>query len=141
MARNVVAGNPKLKEVFISARFVRLFRATDEIGGTLSKEWLASGTYGRAAESIRRTLEARQLISENTEPRGIMLMTMHKAKGKEFDGVVIIEGQHRGTFFGDSREQEPFEATRRLLRVAITRARHKVHIVRPNGVRPLTDHD
>jgi len=139
LARSLIAGIPKLKEVFTNARFVRLFRATDEIGSALGKAWLDSGGYGRAAETVRRTLEARQLISANTEPTGIVLMTMHKAKGKEFDGVVIVEGQYKGTFFGDPREPEPFEATRRLLRVAITRARHKVSIVRPKGTRALTD--
>lgn len=136
--RGVLAGIPKLSEVFNSARFVRLFRAKDEIGSALTKQWLDSAGYGRAAETVKRTLETRQLISANTEPGGIVLMTMHKAKGKEFDGVVIIEGQHKATFFGDSRETEPHEATRRLLRVAITRARHKVCILRPHGVGPLT---
>jgi DNA helicase II / ATP-dependent DNA helicase PcrA len=139
-ARAVVAGIPKLKEVFTNARFVRLFRARDEIGGILGREWLDSGTYGPAADRVRRTLEARQLTSANTEPSGVVLMTMHKSKGKEFDGVVIVEGQYSGRFFGDPREQEPFEATRRLLRVAITRARHRVCIIRPRGVRALTDH-
>ena len=138
-ARQVIAGIPKLSEVFNSARFVRLFRARDELGTALAKQWRDSGGYGRAAETVRRTLEARQLVSANTEPSGIVLMTMHKAKGKEFDGVVIIEGQHKATFFGDPREAEPHEATRRLLRVAITRARHKVCILRPNGARRLTD--
>ena len=125
--------------MFNNARFVRLFRAKDEIGSALAKRWLDSGGYGRAAETVRRTLEARQLVSANTEPNGIVLMTMHKAKGKEFDGVVIIEGQHKGTFFGNPGESEPHSATRRLLRVGITRARHKVCILRPNGVRRLTD--
>ncbi|MDN4465303.1 ATP-binding domain-containing protein [Microbacterium aurantiacum] len=62
---------------------------------------------------------------------------MHKSKGKEFDGVVIVEGHHRSVFFAE-REEAPHLATRRLLRVAITRARHKVVIVRPTGAAPLT---
>ena len=63
-------------------------------------------------------------------------MTMHKSKGKEFDGVVLVEGQFRGPFF-DSREKWPNPASRRLLRVGITRARHRVAIVRPNGALPF----
>lgn len=136
-ARKVLGDITKLKEVFTNARFVRLLQARDEIGGVLGMEWLASGTYGRAADSVRRTLEARQLVSANTEPSGVVLMTMHKSKGKEFDGVVIVEGQYSGKLLGDRHEQEPFEASRRLLRVAITRARHKVCIVRPRGAPPL----
>lgn len=136
-ARAVIAEIPMLKEVFVNARFVRLFRARDEIGGVLGAEWLASGTYGQAAQLVRRTLEARQVMSANVEPSGVVLMTMHKSKGKEFDGVVLVEGQFSGVFFDPSRE--PIDASRRLLRVAITRARHKVCIVRPTAARALTD--
>lgn len=138
-AQNIIAEIPKLSDVFNNARFVRLFRGKDEIGSALAKRWLDSGGYGQAAETVRRTLEACQLVSANTEPNGIILMTMHKAKGKEFDGVVIIEGQYKGTFFGYPREAEPHSATRRLLRVGITRARYKVCIIRPYGSHKLTD--
>lgn len=57
-------------------------------------------------------------------------MTIHKAKGKEFDGVLLVEGQFRGTFFRDDDTKAERAAARRLLRVGITRARHKVVIVR-----------
>jgi len=137
-ARGVIGSIPKLKEVFTNVRFLRLFRARDEIGGVLGREWIATGNYGQAAELVRRTLEARQMVSANTEPSGVLLMTMHKSKGKEFDGVVIVEGQYSGVFFDNSREDEPFQQTRRLLRVAITRARYKVCIIRPNNAHPLT---
>lgn len=136
-ARKILGSIPNLKEVFTNARFIRLLQAKDEIGGALGMEWLASGTYGRAADSVRRTLEARQVVSANAEPSGVVLMTMHKSKGKEFDGVVIVEGQYSGKLLGGRHEQEPFEASRRLLRVAITRARHKVCIVRPRGAHAL----
>ena len=79
------------------------------------------------------------MISANVEPSSVVLMTMHKAKGKEFDGVVLVEAVHKGAFFDASREEAPFEATRRLLRVGITRARHKACIVRPRGSHPLSD--
>lgn len=137
LARSVMARVPELNELSTNVRFVRLFRASDEIAGALGREWVTSGNYGNAVRAVHRALEMRRVLSANVEPAGIVLMTMHKAKGKEFDGVVVVEGQHKGTFFGDPREPEPYEATRRLLRVAITRARHKVIIVRPAGARPL----
>jgi len=63
-------------------------------------------------------------------------MTMHKSKGKEFDGVVLVEGKYRSPFF--TPEDAPlFERSRRLLRVAITRARQAVTLIRPEGARPL----
>ncbi len=65
-------------------------------------------------------------------------MNVHKSKGKEFDGVVIVEGLYKGVFF-DGREGPPHMSGRRLLRVAVTRARHKVAIVRPNNALPLVN--
>jgi DNA helicase-2/ATP-dependent DNA helicase PcrA len=138
-ARDIIAGVPKLKEVFTNARYVKVLRARDEIGGRLAREWAESGTYGRAADIVRRALDARQVISSQTDPGGVLLMTIHKSKGKEFDAVILVEGQYAGKFFNDQREPEPFEASRRVLRVGITRARHKVAILRPVGATPLTN--
>lgn len=134
-ARDIVSATG-LSDIVQSARFVRLFGATDEIGGRLSELWDRVGGYVDVVALVRRTLDQGRLATEFREPRGCVLMNIHKSKGKEFDGVVIVEGMYKGVFF-DSREDPPHMAGRRLLRVAITRARHKVVIVRPNGAAPL----
>jgi DNA helicase-2/ATP-dependent DNA helicase PcrA len=65
-------------------------------------------------------------------------MTLHKSKGKEFDGVVIVEGYRNGPLF--RAEEEPhYASSRRLLRVGITRARKLVVLVRPRAAKPLVD--
>ena len=58
-------------------------------------------------------------------------MNIHKSKGKEFDAVIIVEGQYRDKLL--DRDWEPGRITGqcRLLRVAVTRARHVVVLVRP----------
>ncbi len=60
---------------------------------------------------------------------------MHKAKGKEFDAVVIAEGRHQGTLLSEDPNDQ--DADRRLLRVAIIRARHFVGFVRPHDAPSL----
>lgn len=137
-ARAILESCEKLAGLFTAARFVRLFRATDEIGGQLTSQWAASGTYRGARIIVQRALNMGKLLATETQPRGVVLMTLHKSKGKEFDGVVIVEGERRGVFFDEKRERPPFAETRRLLRVGITRARHKVVLVRPNVAPPLT---
>lgn len=77
-------------------------------------------------------------MATESQPDRVVLMTLHKSKGEEFDGVIIVEGQYSGSFFNDRREKPPFTATRRILRVGITRARHRVIIVRPNTAPPLS---
>jgi DNA helicase-2/ATP-dependent DNA helicase PcrA len=136
-ARDVLLGLPALREILTNVRFVRLFRATDEIGAQLGDLWRQHGAYRGAADVVRRTLEMGRLVADQRDPRGCLLMTMHKSKGKEFDGVVLVEGAYKGKFFDDRREEPPYLASRRLLRVGITRARHKVVIVRPVGALAL----
>lgn len=71
-------------------------------------EWLAE--WGRA-------LRRRQ--------NGLLLLTAHRAKGLEFDHVVILDGDWRRT----SGDEDP-DAWRRLYYVAMTRARKTLTLTR-----------
>ncbi|MBF6417007.1 ATP-dependent helicase, partial [Nocardia cyriacigeorgica] len=93
-ARDLLAAGNDLSDLLANAKFVRLFRATDEIGSRLASAWDLRGSYGRAIDLVRRALEAGRLQSDQRDPRGCVLMTIHKAKGKEFDGVLLVEGQY-----------------------------------------------
>lgn len=137
-ARHVLEGQKDFGEIVTNGRYLRLFGATDEIGGRLSEQWDRTGNYTNAADLVRRTLDQGRLVTEQREPRGIVLMSIHKSKGKEFDGVLLVEGQYKAKFFDDRSESSPYMAARRLLRVGITRARKRVVIVRPTGSLPLT---
>lgn len=139
-ARSVLHGTD-FKEIFQNARAVRLFRATDQIGGRLREEWDRSGSYGNATQIVRRALEASMISGEQREPHGCIVMTLHKSKGKEFDGAILVEGQYVAQFFNDKDEKDKplYQSARRLLMVGITRARHRVAIVRPHGAPRLTN--
>jgi DNA helicase-2/ATP-dependent DNA helicase PcrA len=69
----------------------------------------------------------------------LMLSATPVNKGKEFDGIVLVEGAFKSGFFDERTEQPPFDRSRRLLRVGLTRARTLVTIVRPQNARPLVD--
>jgi hypothetical protein len=64
-------------------------------------------------------------------------MNMHKCKGKEFDAVIIPEGLHHARLLDFIWDARRTTQQRRLLRVAITRARHLVVFVRPADAVPL----
>lgn len=138
-ARWVLHDIPALNELFREARLVRLFRATDALASGLGERWLALSSYAGASELVKRILEQERLVAAERDPQGCILMNMHKAKGKEFDGVVLVEGAFKSSFFDERNEQPPFERSRRLLRVGLTRATTLVTIVRPQNARPLVD--
>jgi len=135
-ARSVLGRIGLFHEIVMASRMIRLFQAIDLLAAGLSDLWLTGGHYAGATGFIKRTLDRERLVSAERDPRGCVLMTMHKSKGKEFDGVVLVEGTYDSSFFGFA-EDPPFERSRRLLRVAITRARSVVTMVRPKDARNL----
>ncbi len=80
-------------------------------------EWLAE--WGR---DVRR------------RQRGLMLLTAHRAKGLEFDHVVVLDGGWDRVGRG-----EDLDAPRRLYYVAMTRARQTLTLSRFTGPHPLQD--
>ncbi|WP_417367636.1 UvrD-helicase domain-containing protein [Glutamicibacter arilaitensis] len=140
-ARELLNNGKDLAELLANAKFVRLFRSSDEIGKSLASAWDRMGSYGAATEIVRRALELGKLQSDQRDPHGCILMTVHKAKGKEFDGVLLVEGQYQGNFFRDSDTEAQREAARRLLRVGITRARRQVALIRHVDALPLVGSD
>lgn len=62
-------------------------------------------------------------FSDNPRPGAWILSTIHKAKGKEWDEVWLLDWERQGV------EQWSLSAERNLHYVAITRAKHKLHIV------------
>jgi DNA helicase-2/ATP-dependent DNA helicase PcrA len=59
----------------------------------------------------------------------VQLMTVHAAKGLEFD-VVFITGLEQGLFPHENaaQERDGLEEERRLMYVAVTRARHRLYL-------------
>ena len=86
-----------------------------------------------APEGILMLLEEVALASEqdslNEKKDGVKLMTVHAAKGLEFDYVFIV-GLEQDLFphAGFGNEDRDAEEERRLFYVAITRARKKVYL-------------
>ncbi|MEZ4271521.1 MAG: ATP-binding domain-containing protein, partial [Myxococcota bacterium] len=138
-ARNILNGVSQFKDLYQDSRAVRLFRATEALGVGLSGLFLRNGSYMGAVALVRKLLDRERLLGARRADSGCVLMNMHKSKGKEFDAVVLVEGAYAGRFFDEKYEQPPFPRSRRLLRVALTRARHVAVFVRPTDGRPLTD--
>jgi DNA helicase-2/ATP-dependent DNA helicase PcrA len=138
IARKRLHGADELEEIFNKARLLRLFKATDLLAWTLIDVWNGHDAYPGAALVVRRVLANETLEAAQAEPVPVSLMNMHKSKGKEFDAVIIAEGRHNAPLLDAAWEPSRIQAARRVLRVAITRARSLVIFVRPAGATALT---
>jgi len=136
LARQHCTGHDDLRDIAVQAGMVRLSKAGDPIAMTLSELWAQTATYTGAVERVAAILDQQRLVGADRPPRGCILMTIHKSKGKEFDAVVIVEGYRGGALLKEA-EAPKYENSRRVLRVGITRARHAVRIVRPADATPL----
>ena len=105
-----------------SARYLRLLRRGSLIEEELTSLWRTDGSYVGAEEALDRAVLQDQLLDSSKESASISVMNMHQLKGREYDGVLLVEDQYQ-TFRGRDAEP-PYMETRRLLQVSLTRAKH-----------------
>lgn len=138
-----------LKIVLESTRY-----ATDGIGDAQSLDGLSRLENIRELEQVIQQFEESQadvtledflevmaLDAQRTQEKNIpsvSLMTIHNAKGLEFDYVFIV-GMEDGIFPNSRTKQSPleFEEERRLFYVALTRARKRLFLSR--SLRRMTE--
>jgi DNA helicase-2/ATP-dependent DNA helicase PcrA len=112
------------------------FRRGQRISAALAAQWIRDGAYTDARGALDQALAQEQILDGVDALSGIQVMNIHKAKGKQFDGVIIVREARRTASGLDSSfiwrdDSPPFQKSRRLLRVGITRARTHLLILNP----------
>jgi DNA helicase-2/ATP-dependent DNA helicase PcrA len=112
------------------------FRRGHRISAGLATEWLRDGAYTNARAALDQALTQEQILDGVEAPAGLQVMNFHKAKGKQFDGVIIVREARRTKTGVDSSfvwrgDDPPYPKSRRVLRVGITRARVHTLMLEP----------
>jgi DNA helicase-2/ATP-dependent DNA helicase PcrA len=137
-ARRILAacGAAPLSHIAQYAEQLVAFQRGERIAKALAVVWQSRGMYQGARIVLDNAIAVDQLLSGGSDLTGIHVMTAHKSKGKEFDGVVIFDDPNNCPLVYCD-EPIPHRRSRKLFRVAITRARHHVLIL-TDALRPST---
>lgn len=129
------ASSPSLKLVGEDARYLRLLRKGTILSSGLGQLWRNNTSYKGAPSLISNALLQEHFSTSTVGWQGVNVMTMHAAKGKEFDEVIIYDGPNK---FGDKllKRDAKGNPTNKdqdvlALRVAVTRAMKRTTIMTP----------
>lgn len=130
-----------MAEIAEEVRNIRLLARGSNLRKDLANNWREYASYKGSLEIVRKSFIQEHFSKSSKPESGVVVMNMHKAKGKQFDEVIIFEGWPRWAgreivantdriVWSNSKENVNSQA-RQNFRVSITRGRQKTTILTP----------
>lgn len=133
---------PRLRDIGAETRNVRLLGRGTQLRQALAQDWRSFGGYRNAVSIVRNAFVQQHFSNTGKPERGVSVMNMHKAKGKQFDEVIIFEGFPRKAqgkivsnsdrFVRQNLRVNIGSDTRQNFRVSVTRAKVRTTILTPH---------
>jgi DNA helicase-2/ATP-dependent DNA helicase PcrA len=122
------SGQPIFQSVAGHLDYLVAFNRGKRISAGLTGIWEQTSSYEKARDILDNALAQDLILDGVDDPDGVQVMTIHKSKGKQFDGVIVLrrqrhDGKHPVSNFVWRDDAPPFRRSRKILMVAVTRAR------------------
>ena len=133
----------RFNEVAEEVRNIRVLDRGRQLRSALSQDWRDNGGYLNALSITQQAFMQEHFSTSSKPEMGVVVMNMHKSKGKQFDEVIIFEGwpiKRKGQppYNADrivrfnSRDQIDDQA-RQNFRVSVTRSKALTTILTPKN--------
>lgn len=140
--RTLEASDAKLfQEVAESAKQLQLLTKGSDLRTFLTEDWLRNEAYPSALKIVQDSFVREHFSKGSKAETGVVVMNMHKAKGKQFDEVIIFEDWYTrvngeianpgSRILRPNSNPRQTEQSRFNLFVSVTRAKTRTTILTP----------
>lgn len=145
MVRNVLEKGccVQLRDIAEEARSLRFLDRGKQLRLVLSEDWDGANAYPNAFVLTKEAFVQEHFATAGQPESGVVIMNLHKAKGKQFDETILFEDmpifargrgivRNSGRFVRANEADDKLGQYRKNFRMAVTRSKYRTTIMTPS---------